>query len=125
MKCCVLLRALLYYLHYSCLEISHMDTKTIVLLTAYWENTCELRLETSNMTAVQTESCRVHSNRSNDGKWSFIFSCCIHSVLKSLTVLKEVRRGFESQNICLSRPTCGVTTPLPIILPSLCNKVRL
>lgn len=70
-----------------------MDTKTIVLLTAYWENTCELRLETSNMTAVQTESCRVHSNRSNDGKWSFIFSCCIHSVLHTAKDFNSVKRG--------------------------------
>lgn len=47
------------------------------------------------------------------------------TLLETLMVLKEVRRGSESQNICLSRPTSGVMTPLSIILASLCIKVRL
>lgn len=45
------------------------------------------------MTVAQAESCRVHQNCSNDGKQSFIFSCCIHDVLHTARDFNGVKRG--------------------------------
>lgn len=103
-----------------------MDTKKIVLLIGQTRESYVLRAATRLLLRLRAaefiRTAQMMVSRASSSPVAFMM--CF-TLLETLTVLKGVRKGFESQNICPSRPTSGVMTPFPTILPSLCIKVRL